>query len=237
MSLENLADQFIAEGMAGIETQLDECPDDGDQRLILLDSIRKSIDAVYIENKLLDRMYEIYDACIVEALAIANEDEKFVSYANITSYNLAANLADCWDDAEEKRDTKHFEAGVKAAKRCLELRVQLKKPPEAMAMALFILGVHEYSLKHYVEAEKAWSEKLNYELAGKEPFSEKTDDLNILLSRGLIGLARWSLGTENDRSYKESIDDLEAVRTAENSPEIDLFVSELKLLLQKHGPS
>jgi len=233
--LEILTSTFVNTGLAGIESHLDGLPDSGDQRLVLLSSIRKAIDASYIENKQLDRMLEIYNACIAEALALAKGDEELIQYANVTSYNLSANLADCWPDAEEKRSEKHFTAGIEAATRCLELRIQLKKPPAAMAMAYFILGVHEYSLQRYSLAEQTWQKKLENELQSQETSSE-SDDPNVVLSYGLIGLARWSMGTEDNGKYKESLRRLEADRNAKNSSEIDLFVNELMILRQKHGP-
>lgn len=233
--VEILTSSFVKTGMVGIENHLDELPDSGDRRLFLLDSIRTAIDATYIENKQLDRMQEIYEACIAEALAIANGDEKLIQYANVTSYNLSANLADCWPDAEEKRFERHFTAGIESARRCLDLRVQLKKPPATMAMAYFILGVHEYSLKQYSKAELAWQSKWENELLDQETTFQDVD-LNVLLSRGLIGLAGLSMGAADHSEYNESLRRLEASRTAENSGEVDLFISELTILKRKHGP-
>jgi len=218
--LDSLTKRFFADGITSIEADIHAYPSADKQRLKVLDSIRQATDAVYIENQCLDRMHEVYEACIVESLAVAGDDESLVQYANATSYNLAANLADCWSDAEEPRTTKHFTAGVDAAKRCLDLRVTLDKPPIAMAMAYFILGVHEYSLQNYSAAELAWSKKLENEFLGFEEPSQATTDLNVLLSHGLIGLARWSQGKENDSQYEQSLRQLEAERTAEKLNEL-----------------
>ena len=235
---EILTNEFLTKGMAGIEPRIDQLQASSEQRLKLLDSIRNGINKIYIETKQLDRMQEIYDACISEALAFgnANGDEKFLAYANVTSYNLAANLADCWLDAEENRTTKHFKAGVKSAELCLDLRVRLNKPPAAMAMAYFLLGVHKYSLRQYTSAEDAWVNKLDFELRNQETPPNGSADLNVVLSRGLIGLARWSSGVDNKSEYKKSLEKLSAIRNSENYREVDLFASELELLMQKHGP-
>lgn len=234
--LENLTQSFLDLGMSGIESYLDELPPIKDQRLVILNSLRNAVANVYINNKQLDRMQEIYEECITEALAIADGDEELIAYANITSYNLSANLADCWLDAAEPRSEKHYLAGIEAAKRCLELRVLLNKPPAAMAMAYFTLGVHEYSLRNYSNAEQAWQSKLENELQWQETQAQEGYDLNIILSHGLIGLANWSLGAEDNKEYENSLRRLEEKRTAENFNEIDLYVNELLLLNQKHGP-
>jgi len=233
---ELLTEHFIAEGMAAIESFIDEIPTEQNQRLDMLESIRKAIDGIYIENKMLDRMHEAYEACISEALRVAEGDKSIIQYANVTSYNLAANLADCWPDAKQARSDKHFTAGVNAANRCVALRKQLDKPPHAFAMAYFVLGVHEYSLKHYAKAQKAWLKKLENETIQLNDTAHAQTDLNMCLSRGLIGLAGWSLGTENNSNYEQSILDLQTLRTTENENEVDLFVNELTLLKQKHSP-
>jgi len=233
---EELTKYFLADGIAGIQNHLDKCNPDGNERLRLLESVRKAIDATYIDDHTLDRMQEIYEGCIAESLRIADDDESLVQHANVLSYNLSANLADCWVDAVEPRSVKHFYAGVFAAKRCLSLRKQLNKPPAAMAMAYFILGVHEYSLQQFAEANNSWSKKLESEFLSYQDPIEAKQDLNILLSRGLIALARWSLGTENEENYRESIRHLKAARTVENANECDLFVDELRLLKERHAP-
>lgn len=231
--IEALTASFQENGMHAINTQLAQYEGQGDARLKVLDSIRQSINP----NQSLDRMQEIYEACIVEALSIAGTNNKLIDYANVTSYNLSANLADCWDDAIEPRTNAHFNAGISAANRCLELRKQLDKPPIAMAMAYFILGVHEYSLQHYSKAEAAWKKKLENENLGHTNPTDADSDLNILLSHGLIALARWSLGVEDTSNYNKSLTQLEAERNTENTNEVDLFISELVLLKEKHGPS
>lgn len=104
-----------------------------------------------------------------------------------------------------------------------------------MAMAYFILGVHEYSLQHYSLAENAWNRKLEKELLSQQQSTEIEADINVLLSNGLIGLARWSQGSEDASNYEDCLRRLEATRNADNANEINLFVSELELLKEKHG--
>lgn len=240
--VEELTNSFLTDGIEGIDSVVKEYPIEGNQRLKLLDSIRQKTNSSYISDHLLDRMHEIHEACIAEALdsanaqGSANGNEELLMYANVTSYNLAANLADCWMDAEEPRSVEHFTAGVASAERCLELRRQLNKPPAAMAMAYFIRGVHEYSLKQYSSAESSWTNKLENEKLSPDTAAASPASLDMLLSHGLIGLARWSQGVGDGSDYEESLRRLEAERTADNNNEVELFLDELRLLKEKHGP-
>lgn len=235
LNTNELIKSFLEEGVASVHRYLDQNNLVGIERLKLFEAVRSSIDSSYIDDHKLDRMREIYEASISEALAIADGDEALIEHANVLSYNLSANLADCWDDAVEPRTNEHFQAGIAAANRCLELRKKLKKPPVAMAMAFFILGVHEYSLQHYADAEKAWSQKLEHEYLQYQASSDTEGDLNVLLSQALIGLARCSIGLDNVDVYKDGIRRLEAARTSSNKHEVDLFISELVLLRERHG--
>ena len=235
LNTNELIKSFLEEGIAFVHSYLDQNNLVGIERLKVFEAVRSSIDTTYIVDHTLDRMREIYEASISEALAIADGDEALIEHANVLSYNLSANLADCWDDAVEPRTIEHFQAGIVAANRCLELRKKLKKPPAAMAMAFFTLGVHEYSLQHYADAEKAWSQKLEYENLQFQAPSEAESDLNVLLSHALIGLARCSIGVENVDVYNEGIRRLEGARTSNNQHEVDLFISELVLLRERHG--
>lgn len=230
--IDNLRSRFMRDGMQGLNAQLDSIQCEKTQRLEALDEVRKALASNEKSPPSLDQMHEIYEACVVHALAIADGDEKLMQYANATSYNLSANLASCWFDDRRPRERKHFEAGVAAANRCLALRTQLNKPPFAFAMAYFILGVHEFSLKHYSAAEHAWLNKLEQELLGFENHVIAETDLNVILSRGLISLVRWRLGSGEGKDYEESMSLLEAQRNADNSAEVDLFKSELSLLGQ-----
>jgi len=55
-------------------------------------------------------------------------------------------------------------------------------------MAYFILGVHEYSLQNYASAEAAWNKNLENEMLRCNDADLAQKDLNVLLSKGLIGL-------------------------------------------------
>lgn len=224
---------YLEKGNTALNTKLDEQGLLGKQRLKALDEVRIAVDKSGYENSSLDVMHDIYETCIKYALTIANGNADLVQYANVTSYNLSANLADCWFDDRRPRSTRHFKAGVAAAHRCLNLRRQLKKPPLAMAMAYFVLGVHEYSLGNFKIAETAWLKKLENEELSFDKAEQLPDDLNVTLSNGLIGLARIKLGSGDDQAFIASLERLEALRTVDNSAEVDLFKSELALLKEQ----
>jgi len=235
--IETLTHIFLNNGIQDLESQLDSLGLQEMPRLDVLDDIRKASENVGEDvSEPLDRMHEIYEACVSQALAIADGKEELVQYANATSYNLSANLADCWSDDPRTRSPRHFEAGIAAAKRCLELRRQLNRSPTIVAMAYFILGVHEYALHNFKTAEDAWLSKLENEMLDLENPSQAETDLNVILSHGLIGLARMSLGSGDNKDYIDSLARLESLRNPENTGEIDLFKSELQLLKEKHFP-
>src|SRR4051812_28202301 len=56
------------------------------------------------------------------------EAAKRKDFANVLSYNFAADLAECWDGDKVPRARRHFEAGLAAAKDCIRWRDELGKP-------------------------------------------------------------------------------------------------------------
>lgn len=71
-----------------------------------------------------------------------------VDDANKKTYNLAADLAECWPGDEQPREPRHLEAGVAAAERCLAWRRELGKGPGPFAIAHWAHGMHLLSLAH-----------------------------------------------------------------------------------------
>ena len=144
------------------------------------------------------------DACLLvaragidEAVRRANEldgDERarHLDGANINSYNLAADLADCWPGDDLPRQKRHFEAGRAAAARCVDWRIELQKPPERLSMAYWAKGYHELRLGLFDESIATFAKSLA--LLGPlgvplpaEPSS--SDDFATVLGHGYLGLA------------------------------------------------
>jgi hypothetical protein len=82
-------------------------------------------------------------------LELANECK---DSANRLSYNLAADLAECWPGDEAPRERRHLESGFRAACDCIVWRQELGKPPDRRAMAYWAAGMHQLSLGNPIEA-------------------------------------------------------------------------------------
>lgn len=92
----------------------------------------------------------------VIARYLSRNDDRYTHLANVQSYNLSANLADCWPGEENPRERHHFEAGLAAAERCVALRTQLKKDNISMARAHWMAGAHQLALRRFGDAEESF---------------------------------------------------------------------------------
>jgi len=155
------------------------------------------------------------------ALARAKLDHELATEctdsANRLSYNLSADLADCWPGDENPRERRHLEAGFRAACDCIVWRQELGKPPDRRAMAYWAAGMHQLSLGNAVEA-LGWFETAAG-LAAKAVAGESSDgasdvtadyvkpggDFGVILYHGYAGLARHILGSsEGIHQYKRA---------------------------------
>ena len=99
-----------------------------------------------------DALVEVVRAGIGETLRQAHQTAdgetagKLTDFANRLSYNLSADLADCWPGDDVQRERRHFEAGLRAAEDCVRWRRELGKPPDRRAMAYWAVGMHHISL-------------------------------------------------------------------------------------------
>ena len=130
---------------------------------------------------MLDAMIALGDATIANALAAGLTDE-----ANITAYNMAANLCDCWGDAFT-RDSHHFEKGLGYAEQALTLRRALEKGPGPFAMAFWAKGKHLLSLGRYADAAQAFS----YALEKETEKAEGATSDGMTTAAGFLALARY----------------------------------------------
>lgn len=150
------------------------------------------------------------DAKIAEARAAidAHVREGAIDKANVASYNLAADLADCWPDDDVPRMRAHFEAGLRAAEDCVRWREELGKPPDRQSIAHWAVGMHRFSLGDVAGARAALERALDL---------AEADDM-ILLNRGYLALARWRLGeAQAEEDYREAVAGLEAL-DADDAP-------------------
>ncbi|NQV07074.1 hypothetical protein HQ535_11015 [bacterium] len=66
---------------------------------------------------------------------------------NRMSFNLSADLADCWPGDDVARDRRHFEAGLASAERAVELRASLGvTSPRSLHLAHWARGYHRLAL-------------------------------------------------------------------------------------------
>jgi len=162
----------------------------------------------------LDVGIAVADAGIAELLrqAEAAGDEetrrKRTDTANVISYNLSADLADCWPDDHLRRERRHFELGLKAAQDCIRWRLELDKGPGPFAIAYWAQGMHELSLEDPHAAEDSFARSLEFaRLAAREAkLGEEVDadgDFGVILSAGYVGLARMAGGRESGRELYE----------------------------------
>jgi len=144
---------------------------------------------------------------LARARGIADEARECIDFANRLSYNLAADLADCWPGDEAPRERRHFEAGLRAAYDCVVWRQELGKPPERRAMAHWAAGMHQLSLQNLVEAlcafEAAFGLSLHAAAAGEdedkspETYVKPNGDFGVILYYGYAGIARHLLGDDS----------------------------------------
>jgi hypothetical protein len=148
----------------------------------------------------LDAYIAFCDAGITECLrqAAAAPDvetrDKRTDIANVISYNLAAGLADCWEDGN-LRQRRHFKRGLQAAQDCIRWRLELDKGPAPFAMAYWAKGMHLLSLGDSAGAVESFQvgreySRLAADEAGLGSTLGATADFGVVLAAGYLGLAR-----------------------------------------------
>ncbi|UCH79280.1 MAG: hypothetical protein JSU81_04840 [Candidatus Coatesbacteria bacterium] len=169
------------------------------------------------EGKNLDDLATVVQAGIAEGLRQARAETdaakaaKLLDYANVLSYNLAADLAECWPGDTLPRDKRHFEAGLKAAADCLRWREELGKGPFPFSIAYWAHGMHLLSLgeTHAALEDFRKSYKFAVEFAkaeGKDTSLSAEGEFGVLLAAGYVGLAEWVLGEDAEKAhYEEAI--------------------------------
>jgi len=136
---------------------------------------------------------------------------KRVDGANVISFNLAADLADCWPGDEMPREQRHFERGLQAAEDCLKWREMLGKPAQPFSMAYWVHGMHALSLGDTETAISSFQSSLEYaqQVAADEGASTEIvpdGTFGVILEAGYLGLARWKAGDEGGQElYGEAL--------------------------------
>ncbi|MGH7681261.1 MAG: hypothetical protein ACRENN_04665, partial [Candidatus Eiseniibacteriota bacterium] len=145
-----------------------------------------------------------------QALVAADGEEawKLTDFANRLSYNLSADLAECWPGDQAPRERQHFEAGLRAAEDCIRWRRELGKPPDRRAMAYWAAGMHQLSLSNLHEARGAFETasglaRLAVVGTGRDEVKAGSD-FGVLLYAGYLGIVRAMIGEAEGRAQYEA---------------------------------
>jgi hypothetical protein len=128
-----------------------------------------------------------------------------LDFANVLSFNMSADLAECWPGDDLPRERRHFEAGLKAAEDCIRWREELQKGPEPFALAYWAKGMHLLSLGEPGQAREFFEKSLaaNVELAkaaGTPTEVGAEAGFGLILSEGYIGIAAAAAGDVGGRA-------------------------------------
>ena len=154
--------------------------------------------------------------------------------ANVISYNLAADLADCWPGERPALTKALFEEGLRAAEDCIEWRDELAKGPGASSMAWWAKAMHLLSLGRIEEATNGFHKSLTF----AREVAQSDEDFSVLLGRGYLGLARWIGGEELGREdYQEALAVFESQLAQEESKDDARFgIDQLETVRLRYGP-
>ena len=197
-----------------------------------------------------DALIEVATAGIGETLRQAleagdpEETRKLTDFANRMSYNLAADLAECWPNDEAPRERRHLEAGLRSAEDCVRWRRELGKPPDRRAMAYWAVGMHQMSLGNLYEALGAFQTAVGLARVavvgtGREELKAGAD-FGVVLYYGYLGIARWLLEQPEGRTqYEEACTAFEGtIEKFDGEPREDaqFGLDQLRWVVKKFGP-
>ena len=197
-----------------------------------------------------DALVEVVTAGIGETLQQAlqaGDGEtawKLTDFANRLSYNLSADLAECWPGDEAPRERHHIEAGLRAAEDCVRWRRELGKPPDRRAMAYWAVGMHQMSLGNLYEAVGAFETasglaRLSVVGTGRDEVKVGSD-FGVLLYAGYLGIVRWMLGDPEGRAQYEAacaaFDESAAKFEGEEQEDAVFGVAQLRWVAGKFRP-
>ena len=125
--------------------------------------------------------------------------------ANIASFNLLADLAECWPDDHVTRERRHFEEGLRAAEDCIRWRDELGKPNNRKAMPWWGKGMHLLSLERYAEAIAAFETTCRLVFGGESREINADATFDQLLYSGYLALARIAAGDASGETLLSAV--------------------------------
>jgi hypothetical protein len=188
-------------------------------RIMLYNTARELYVFNTFEGQNLDDLVTVIDYAIEDILGVARKEDTalirmgLLDQANVFSYNLSADLAECWPGDTLTRHPRHFERGLSAALQCIEWRYYLEKDDYAFFMAFWAAGMHQLSLGRPEEALYNLVRSLNYAEqitvdAGRPLGLHAGAGFELLLAHGYFGLALVEAG-ETPEHYELAIGKLE----------------------------
>lgn len=186
----------------------------------------------------MDDFISIAEAGMAELLAQAEAETdpelklKRVDSANAMSYNLAADLADCWPDSGDtrlsnalRRERRHFERGLRAAENCLRWRRELNKPAFGFSIAYWVKGMHELSLGLLEDARSDFASGLDYSCQaaladGKSTELSAKAAFGVLLAHGYLAMAETLLGDPGGAAHYDAAIDCFRQQTGSDDKEV-----------------
>jgi len=224
--------------------------EDGETRRTIYAVAQKRFGRRDWEGRDFDVLTEIVTEGIGDTLqqALVAEDGetawKLTDFANRLSYNLSADLAECWPGDEAPRERRHFEAGLRAAEDCIRWRRELGKPPDRRAMAYWAAGMHQLSLSNLHESRGAFETasglaRLAVVGTGRDEIKPGSD-FGVLLYAGYLGIVRFMLGEADGRTqYEAAVEafDVTAAKAEGEEKEDAVFgVEQLRWVARKFLP-
>ena len=200
------------------------------------------------QDKRLDDLITVSEAGVAEMLrqAEATSDGETrgqcIHGAHVVSFNLAAELADCWPDDELPRTEAHHIRGTQAAVDCL-LWSEAAGEPMPISNDYWVRGIHQLALGDTQAAIRSWTASLEFAEAAAENQGTSTKvgpngAFGVILNVGYLGLARWASGDEAGKSEYEAA--LHAFRAQTEDPDkaddAKLGIGQLEKTRKQHGP-
>ncbi len=188
---------------------------DPPQRLQLYQLAREVMVFRVWEGQSLDDIAAVAEAGIQEAMGQANNapnalaTEALLDLANVMSYNLSADLAECWPGDTLTRHDRHYERGLSAALQCVIWRYELDKGDYSLFLAFWAAGMHQLSLDRPRESIYNLVSSLNhaqqYTIDQGRPLGLTPQaGFELILAHGYLGMAMEMCGKDDDQ-YERAI--------------------------------
>jgi len=235
-----LREALAAGGAEGVRTFLDGFPDARARRVLAYFARQGLLDEP-ADRRGLDALTALGRAATGEILAQAEaaEDDasraKAIDLANVITYNLSADLADCWPgEGPLPRGEARFTEGLRAAEACIRWREELGKGPGPRSMAWWAKGMHQLSLGRIEGAVTSFERSLAY---AKEDAPDETS-FGVVLGKGYAGLARWRHGEAAGHTlYEEALAAFRAQQEDEATRDDAAFgIAQLETVRKRYLP-